>query len=150
MCALALGLLAALLLATAAGCRLLIEHSDSMRPTIQTGALLITRNVPARSIRVGDIVAFDDPELHGKLVTHRVVAIHASARQIDFLTRGDANPTPEKWSASRRGTIRKLELAIPAAGGVIAWLSDLGARTVILTLSALVLSTALLRRIWRS
>jgi signal peptidase len=150
VCGLAVVLLAALLLATALGYRPLIDHSGSMSPAIKAGDLLITHAEPAAGVRVGEIVSFDDPGLDGKLVTHRVVAIHPSAGRIDFLTRGDANTTPESWSVRRGGSVGTLKLRIPGIGRAVAWLADPWARTIVLTLAALVLSTALLRRIWRA
>jgi signal peptidase I len=149
VCGLAMILLAALVLATAAGYRPLIDHSDSMRPAIRAGDLLITHAVPATKIRVGDVVSFDDPGLKGKLVTHRVVAIHASARRIDFLTRGDANSRPESWSVARGGSVGILDFQVAGVGRAVAWMAEPWARTALLTLAALVLSTAQLRRIWR-
>jgi signal peptidase I len=149
VCGLALVLLTALLLATAIGYRPLIDHSDSMRPAIRAGDLLITHGEPATSVRVGEIVSFDDPALKGRLVTHRVVAIHAAGGRIDFLTRGDANPSPESWSVTPRASVGILKLRIAGVGRAVAWLADPLARTIVLTLAALVLSTALLRRIWR-
>ncbi|HEY3729322.1 MAG TPA: signal peptidase I [Solirubrobacteraceae bacterium] len=150
VCGLALGLLAALLIATAVRYRPLIDHSDSMRPAIRAGDLLITHAEPAASIRVGQIVSFDDPGLDGKLVTHRVVAISGSARRIDFLTRGDANPTPESWSVARAASVQTLKLRIAGAGRAVAWVGDPLVRRIVLALVALVLGTALLRRIWRA
>jgi signal peptidase I len=149
VCGLALVLLAALLLATAVGYRPLIDHSDSMRPAVRAGDLLITHAEPAGSIHLGQIVSFDDPALNGRLVTHRVVAIHASGKRIDFLTRGDANPTGESWSVPRSGSVGTLKLRIAGVGRAVAWLADPWTRTIVLILVALVLSTALLRRIWR-
>ena len=150
LCGLALTLLASLGVATVAGYRPLIDHSDSMRPAIRAGDLLITHAEPAMKIRVGEIVSFSDPGLSGRLVTHRVVAIHASAGRIDFLTRGDANSTPESWSVARRGSVGTLDFRIAGVGRAVAWLADPWARTILLTLVALVLSTALLRRIWQA
>lgn len=150
VCGLALVVLAGLLLATAAGYRPLIDHSDSMRPAIRAGDLLITRAEPATSIRVGEIVSFDDPGLNGRLVTHRVVAIHASPGRIAFLTRGDANSTPESWSVARRGSVGTLDFRIVGVGRAVAWMADPWVRTAVLTLVALALSTALLRRVWRA
>jgi signal peptidase len=150
VCGVALVLLAALALATAVGYRPLIEYSGSMLPAIAPGDLLITHAEPAASIRVGEIVSFDDPSLNGKLVTHRVVAIHPSAGRIGFLTRGDANPTPESWSVARHARVSTLAVRIAGVGRAVAWMSDTWVRTAVLALVALVLSTALLRRIWRA
>jgi signal peptidase len=150
VCALALTLLAALLLATAAGYRPLVDHSDSMRPAIRAGDLLITRGTPASSIRRGTVVSFKDPALAGKLVTHRVIAIHSTAGRVDFLTKGDANSTPETWSVAPGASVGTLALRVPEIGRAIAWMADPLVRTTILTLAALLLSTALLRRIWKA
>jgi signal peptidase len=150
VCVLALILLAVLAAGTFAGYRPLIDYSGSMRPVISAGDLLITHSVPADSIHVGEIVSFDDPGLQGKLVTHRVVGIHPSGARINFLTRGDANTTPESWSVTRHAPVGTLELRVPAIGRAVAWMADRWVRTALLTLSALVLSAAVLRRIWRT
>ena len=150
VCVLALALLVALAVGTVAGYHPLIDYSGSMRPAIAPGDLLITHSVPAATVRVGEIVSFADPGLGGKLVTHRVVDIHPSAARIDFLTRGDANTTPESWSVARQASVGTLELRIPAMGRAVAWMADRWARTALLTLSALVLSAAVFRRIWRT
>lgn len=150
VCALGLTLLAALLLATAAGYRPLVDHSDSMRPAIRAGDLLITRGKPASSIRRGTIVSFKDPGLAGKLVTHRVIAIRSMAGRVDVLTKGDANSTPEAWSVTPGASVSTLVLRVPEIGRTVAWMADPFVRTAILTLAALLLSTALLRRVWRA
>jgi signal peptidase I len=150
VCVLALILMAAVLFGIVSGYRPLVDHSDSMRPAIRAGDLLITHNEPAGSVRRGEIVSFKDPALAGRLVTHRVVAIHPVGSRLDFLTKGDANPAPESWSAARNASIGVLWLRVPEIGRPVAWLADPVVRTVILSLAALLLSTALLRRIWRA
>jgi signal peptidase I len=150
VCGLALILMAALLLGIASGYRPLVDHSDSMRPAITAGDLLITHAKPATSIRRGEIVSFKDPALGGKLVTHRVVAIHAAGARFDFLTKGDANSAPESWSAARGASIGVLLFRVPQVGRTMAWMADPVVRTAILAFAALLLSTALLRRVWRA
>jgi signal peptidase I len=150
VCVLALILTAAILLGMAAGYRPLVEHSSSMRPAIRAGDLLITHAKPASSIRAGEIVSFKDPGLAGKLVTHRVTAVHPAGARVDFITKGDANATPENWSVARGAPIGTLVLRVPAIGRALAWTAAPFARTIILTLAALVLSSALLRRVWRA
>jgi signal peptidase I len=149
-CVLALILMAALLLGIAFGYRPLVDHSDSMRPTISAGDLLITHAVPANSVRRGEIVSFKDPALAGKLITHRVVAVRATGSRLDFVTKGDANSASESWSAARSASIRVMVSRVPEIGRTIAWLADPVVRTVILALAALLLSIALLRRVWRA
>jgi signal peptidase I len=150
LCALTLVMLAAVLLARLAGYRPLIDYSNSMRPAINAGDVLISHGAPAQSIRPGDIVSFNDSALQGRLVTHRVLAIHAERQRLYFLTRGDANAIPERWSVARTGTVAKVDLRIPEVGWAAAWLNNGLARTATLSLLALVLGAALLRRIWRA
>ncbi|HWJ50496.1 MAG TPA: signal peptidase I [Solirubrobacteraceae bacterium] len=150
VCALALALLVVLLLGSLAGYRPLVEYSGSMHPTIDAGDLLITRTAPALSIHPGAIVTFNDPALHGRLVTHRVVAVHGSRARLQFLTRGDANATPERWSVSRAGEVDVVRARIPEVGRATAWMTDTLARTVALPLLVFALSVALLSRIWRA
>jgi signal peptidase I len=150
LCALALVLFALVLLVRLAGYRPLIDYSNSMRPAINAGDVLISHGVPAQSIRPGDTVSFDDRALQGRLVTHRVFAIHAAHQRLYFLTRGDANAVPERWSVARTGTIAKVDLRIPEVGWAAAWLDSGLARTATFSLLALVLGAALLRRIWRA
>ncbi len=150
LCALALALLAFVLLVRLAGYRPLIDYSNSMRPAINAGDVLISRGAPAQSIRPGDIVSFSDRALQGRLVTHRVLAIHAEHQRLYFLTRGDANAVPERWSVARTGSVAKVDLRIPEVGWTAAWLDSGLARTATLSLLALTLGAALLRRIWRA
>lgn len=148
---LALVLLALVLLLRLAGYRPLIDYSDSMRPAINAGDLLISHGAPAQSIRPGEIVSFSDRALQGRLVTHRVIAIHAERRRLYFLTRGDANAVPEHWSIATTGTVAKVDLRIPEVGWAAAWLNSGLGRMATLSLLALVLGAALLRRrIWRA
>jgi signal peptidase len=150
LCAVALALLALVLLARLAGYRPLIDYSNSMRPAINAGDILISHGAPAQSIRPGDIVSFSDRALQGRLVTHRVLAVHAEHQRLYFVTRGDANTVPERWSVARTSFIAEVDLRIPELGWVAAWLDSGLARSVTLSLLALVLGATLLRRIWRA
>lgn len=148
LCGLALALLIALLVGGLLGYRPLVEYSGSMSPTINPGDLLITRPTPAVGVHPGAIVTFNDPALRDRLITHRVVAVHSSRGRLLFLTRGDANRTPESWSVARGATVAVLWARIPWIGRATAWMATGLARTLTLSLLALVLSVAGLRRIW--
>jgi len=150
LCALALVLLALVLLARLAGYRPLIDYSNSMRPAINAGDVLISHGAPAQSIRPGDIVSFSDSAIQGRLVTHRVLTINAEHQRLYFLTRGDANAAPERWSVPRTGSVAKVDLRIPEVGRAAAWLNGGLARIATLSFLALALGAALLHRIWRA
>src|SRR5690348_17267519 len=46
--------------------------TGSMRPALQPGDMVIADRVPARDLRRGDIVSFDDK---GRTITHRVTQV---------------------------------------------------------------------------
>lgn len=72
------------------GYRIFIVATGSMQGTINAGELIITKSVPPNSLKVKDIISFvsDDPEIIGKMNTHRIVKIVGNR----FYTKGDANP----------------------------------------------------------
>lgn len=68
--------------------------TGSMEPTIPTGALMVTREVPIENIRLNDIICFRTQEaaIWGKIVTHRVVEVLQTVDgSVLFRTQGDAN-----------------------------------------------------------
>jgi signal peptidase len=145
---LALLLLATLLIATLAGYSALIDQSGSMSPAIRAGDMVLAESVPAVVLRRGDIVTFSDRALGGRLVTHRVVAIRRVGARMAFLTRGDANPVAESWTLPAGASLDRFVLRVGGLGRATAWMSDGWVRTIVLSLAAGVLGTALLRRIW--
>jgi signal peptidase I len=106
--AVALAALAAAATTTFAGRSLLVERSDSMRPALRAGDLLVTDRVPAEAIGVGDIVTFADTARANRLVTHRVVAIRRRDAATVFTTRGDANSATESFAVGRGDSVRRV------------------------------------------
>ena len=60
---------------TVGGYKPVAVYSGSMRPTIPVGGLALDRVIPARDVRVGDVITFSDPYVRGRFVTHRVVEV---------------------------------------------------------------------------
>ncbi|MCW2787222.1 MAG: signal peptidase [Marmoricola sp.] len=73
--------------------RVLAFRSGSMAPTIRTGALAVTRNVPAAGLEVGDIVSVRTAS--GSRVTHRIVQVTHTPGSATLELRGDANHAPD-------------------------------------------------------
>jgi signal peptidase I len=149
VCGLAVAGLALLLLSRVAGYHQLIDRSDSMRPAIRAGDLLISLEEPVATIRRGQIVSFVDPGLHGRLITHRVIAVHAAGARIHVVTRGDANAAPESWSVPRQGLVKRLVLRIPGLGRALSPFAAPLTQTILLAGAALLLTVMVLRRIWK-
>lgn len=142
-------LLFAAALPLAIGDRSFTVRSGSMTPTIETGDVVVTEPISPLAARVGQIVAFRDPEGGDRLYSHRVQSIKRDRDQVHFVTRGDANTSTEHWSVPRDGTIGRVVYRIPHLGFAIAWLSTPPARLALVTIPALLLCWAALWRIWR-
>ena len=149
VCCVALLTLLAVALAKPLGYRVLIDHSDSMAPSIRTGDLLLTKVVPPRQAKVGDVVSFHSPD-RGHLLTHRVVERELRpGGNWAFVTRGDANDGVERWGVEAEGRIGRVEARLPKAGYAAAWLSHPIGRFVLVAVGGLALALLLARRIWR-
>ena len=124
-----------------------VELSDSMAPVLRAGDVVWLERIAAREARVGDVVAFADPEREA-VVLHRVRRIRADRGRLSFTTRGDANNQPEMWAVDREGRLgRYAGLRVPHAGRAVRELQ--GAPLAgIAVLSGLVLAGVSLRRIW--
>ncbi len=71
--------------------------SNSMDPTLHVGDLLILKGVDPNNIQEGMIVVYENPELGGRLVVHRVYEVYPDGT---FRTKGDnnvTNPRPDPW-----------------------------------------------------
>jgi signal peptidase I len=132
-----------------AGFRPVVVYSGSMVPTLHVGTLALDRPVPASSVRVGDVITFSDPYVSGRLVTHRVIRIFHTTHGLAYRTKGDANVSRDPWTIRLPDRVGRVKIAIPLAGYVLWYAHTREVRTAFIAIAALLLLTALLRRIWR-
>jgi signal peptidase len=130
------------------GFRTLVITSGSMTPTIDVGAAVLSRSVPPLEVRPGDIVTFRDPSLGQRLVTHRVVQMRRTGQTVNFVTKGDANQTTERWSVPVSGRIGRTVVAVPEFGRLLASLTYPLARVVEILAAMMFFAFLLLRWIW--
>lgn len=70
--------------------------TGSMEPTYPPGTLVVVKPVDADRVRVGDVVTFQLASGKAAVATHRVVDIvHNLGGETRFITKGDANETPD-------------------------------------------------------
>ena len=87
--------------------------TGSMRPTIPPGSTIVVKPIEdlteTRNIGLGDVITFMPEADNPMLVTHRVIAVHLeSDGNYSFSTKGDNNPSPDKWTVQAiqiRGTV---------------------------------------------
>jgi signal peptidase len=60
----------------------------SMEPTLMAGDVVITQEIPAEAVEVGDIIRFRGMDNY---ILHRVVDIEREGDDVYFITQGDAN-----------------------------------------------------------
>lgn len=98
----------------------LIVLTDSMSGTIESGDLIICKNVKAENIKAGDIISFFDPvSTSGAVVTHRVVeVIQDGDGTLSFRTKGDANNTEDKISVPAENLVGGYVFRLAGMGNV--------------------------------
>jgi signal peptidase I len=134
----------------AAGFRPVVVYSGSMRPTLGVGSLAVDRVAAARSVRVGDVITFNDPYVTGRLVTHRVARIVPTEHGLAYRTKGDANTTRDPWAIRLDDKVGRVAFDVPLAGYVLWYAHTREIRALLLAVFAAFVLVAALRRIWRN
>ena len=101
------------------GIRPVIFQSGSMSPAIPAGSLALAKDVPAKDLRVGDVVTVRVGE--GR-VSHRIVDVTHHDPTATLHLQGDANDAPDEQTYEV-STVPRMLVSVPAAGGVLAWLT---------------------------
>jgi signal peptidase len=129
--------------------RPLTVMSGSMQPTIMTGDVVIAMPIAPLDARPGDIVSFNDPGRGGKLVTHRVRSMRRSGAKVDFVTKGDANNSVEKWRIDADKNISRTALRLPKLGRALVFARTRTGLLVLVLVPLLMLGTLEIASIWK-
>jgi signal peptidase len=127
----------------------LIVRSGSMSPTIPTGSIVFYTKIASSKVKVGDIIVFAKPGDPSEKVTHRVFKIGQSATGEYFLTKGDANGTPDDWRVPAVGTGWIARFHAPSVGYALVYLQSTPARLLLLVIPAILLGAITLYEIWQ-
>jgi signal peptidase I len=117
--------------------------------TAPIGSVAI-ENVPAESLKVGDVIVFRPPSSGAprQLVMHRIISLEQIEGQRVFGTKGDANQGPDPWKLTIGGDGGRLAYVVPYMGYLL-WLFQTRMRWVFVSLPLVAyLGFAALRRIW--
>lgn len=97
------------------GYRVLHIVSGSMEPQIPTGSFILIRGADAGELEAGDIITFysEDPMIYGKPNTHRILEIRERDGGRAFITKGDANDTPDAYPVGEAQLIGRYVGDIP-------------------------------------
>ena len=127
----------------------LIVRSGSMSPTIPTGSIVFYTKIPADKVKVGDVIVFSKPGDPSEKVTHRVYKIGQSATGLYYITKGDANGTPDDWRVPAVGTGWIARFHLPSVGYALVYLQSTLARLLLLVIPAILLGAITLYEIWQ-
>ena len=99
--------------------------SNSMKPGMSAGDLLVTKETPAGSLKVGDIVILRNGVSYD-LFSHRIISIKLVGQEMDIVTKGDANPVADAGIAkvNPRAMIPKGITRAPWLGRPIVYFSN--------------------------
>ena len=88
-----------------------------MEPTIKAGSVFLVK--PAVNYRIGDIVTFRPDRKIQTPTTHRIYDIRLQTGQPIYLTKGDANNTPDTKEIAQQDILGQVLFSIPWAGYLI-------------------------------
>ena len=94
----------------------LYVNGVSMEPNYHKGDLIIAR--AASNYQVGDIAAYQNPDLLNAIVIHRIVSINSD----QYIFKGDNNSWLDSYTPTKNKIIGKLWIYLPKFGNVILWL----------------------------
>jgi signal peptidase I len=119
--------------------------TGSMRPSFAPGDAIVTRPVAVSSLHAGMVVVFVPPG-HAEAYAHRIVSMTGNHDRPVLVTKGDANPAPDRWRVTLTSpTVPRVVGSVPKAGYVLASLREPRWRAGVIGALGL-LMTALLTR----
>lgn len=98
-------------------------RSGSMAPEIPVGALVIAVPASAEKLGPGDVILFQRPDRVGVTVVHRIHAVEQRGSDRVFITKGDANASPDEWEVPASGRGLRAVYTLDHVGFVVAWLN---------------------------
>lgn len=91
--------------------------SNSMKPTFETGDLVIVKKTPVEKVAADDVITFK--ETGDRLITHRVVEVVEQDQTRAFVTKGDNNNVNDQQVVASDALVGKQVFRI-VKGGYIA------------------------------
>ena len=105
---------------TLRGFKVQVITSNSMKPALSAGSVLVSRQLPTSQYLKGDIVTFRAPVWGMPLVTHRLYRVyHTDKSGWVAQTKGDANSQVDDWVISLGSLEGRGVFKIPLLGYVL-------------------------------
>ena len=133
------------------GYRTMTMLTGSMGPSIDTGDVVVSTPLDVRDVTEGMVITYHIPIDDHRVVTHRVIDVqHTADGQVSVRTQGDANNTPDPWTAVLRGdTAYQVQAVIPELGHLITALREPALNKALIYGVPALTAAWLLLTIWR-
>jgi len=94
--------------------KLFFVQSGSMAPAIKQGAVVVVK--PADKYVKGDVITFKEPKNPKITVTHRIFQIKEKDKKVFYITKGDANKSPDGEDRPKENVLGKMIFSVPYLG----------------------------------
>lgn len=95
--------------------------SGSMQPRVHVGDVVLIRAYSGEPLATGTVVTFSDPDQPERVITHRIAGRHPDGT---YVTKGDANATPDSSHVPPSAIRGVARLLVPGAGMPLLWLRN--------------------------
>jgi signal peptidase I len=94
--------------------KFMVVQSGSMEPAIKMGGIVMVK--PVEDYKIGDVVSFGEITRTKSPTTHRIYDIKVVEGEVSYITKGDANNTPDMREIPKREIIGKVLFFVPYLG----------------------------------
>lgn len=120
--------------------------SGSMEPAIKMGSVVVVK--PSEEYKIGDVITFGPYTKEKTPTTHRINDIRVVEDVAYYITKGDANSSPDQKEVSEKEIIGKVLFSVPYLGyAVDAAKKPMGFMLIIIAPAAIIIGDEL-RKIW--
>jgi signal peptidase I len=82
----------------------------------------VAERASADELAAGDVIIFQRPDRPSMMVVHRINAVEQRPDGPVFVTKGDANGTPDAWDVPATGDGWRAVYSMSRAGFLVGWL----------------------------
>jgi len=125
--------------------KFLVVQSGSMEPTIKRMGIVVVK--PAEEYQKGEIVTVADPADPRITVTHRIFDIEETEEEKLFVTKGDANDSPDSERARKEQVLGKVILTVPYLGYPVSFAKTTEGLIILIVIPAVIIIYDELRKI---
>lgn len=97
--------------------KLLVVQSGSMEPVIKQGAIVVVK--PVGEYKIGDIITVREPANPKVSLTHRIAEIKEIDGKMFYVTKGDANDSPDTEERPEENVLGKVIFSVPYLGYLV-------------------------------